>query len=98
MGIKTKKKNKMTNSSSVVRNYGSTENNGVDVEHGQTAILIENEQLRAENEAARAILNETRRKQEENRNCCGPGAACGALITIGIIIYNIFVMIYNSSL
>ena len=74
----------------------STENNGA--EHGQTAILIENEQLRAENEAARAILNETRRKQEENRNCCGPGAACGALITIGIIIYNIFVMIYNSSL
>ena len=83
---KLKKDNKMT----------STENNGA--EHGQTAILIENEQLRAENEAARAILNETRRKQEENRNCCGPGAACGALITIGIIIYNIFVMIYNSSL
>jgi len=65
----------------------------------QTAILIENEQLRAENEAARAVLTAHRRQQEENKKCCsGPGAVCGGLLTVGIIIYNIFVVIHNASL
>jgi len=61
--------------------------------------LIENEQLRAENEVARAVLTQHRRQQEENNRCCsGPGAACGGLITAAIIIYNIFVLIHNASL
>ena len=74
-------------------------NSTPDAAPSQTAVLIENEQLRAENEVARAVLTQHRRQQEENNRCCsGPGAACGGLITAAIIIYNIFVLIYNASL
>ena len=77
----------------------NTANSDPDEAPSQTAILIENEQLRAENEVARAVLTEHRRQQEENNRCCsGPGAACGGLITVAIIIYNIFVLIHNASL
>ena len=69
-----------------------------DTTQSQTAILIENEQLRAENEVARAVLTAHRRQQEENSKCCsGPGAAFG-LVTAAIIIYNTWVLIYNASL
>ena len=64
---------------------------------GQTAILIENEQLRAENEVARAVIT-AQHEQNQRRCCSGPGAACGGLITAAIIIYNIFVLFYNASL
>jgi len=58
----------------------NTANSDPDEAPSQTAILIENEQLRAENEVARAVLTEHRRQQEENNRCCsGPGAACGGL-------------------
>merc|ERR1711893_588023 len=62
----------------------------------QTAILIENEQLRAENEVARAII--TAQHEQNERSCCGPGAGCGVLIAVAIFIYNIYVRIYNASL
>ena len=61
-------------------------NSEPDAAPSQTAILIENEQLRAENEVARAVLTQHRRQQEENNRCCsGPGAACGGFIA-GVII------------
>ena len=61
-------------------------NSTPDAAPSQTAVLIENEQLRAENEVARAVLTQHRRQQEENNRCCsGPGAACGGFIA-GVII------------
>ena len=74
-------------------------NSAPDAAPSQTAVLIEKEQLRAENEVARSVLTENRRQQEENNRCCsGPGAAGAGIITAAIIIYNIFVLIYNASL
>ena len=68
-------------------------NSTPDAAPSQTAVLIENEQLRAENEVARAVLTEHRRQQEENNRCCsGPGAACGGFIA-GVIII-ILLLIY----
>ena len=82
-----------------INNFPTGYNTAPDTTQGQTAILIENEQLRAENEVARAVLTAHRRQQEENRKCCsGPGAACGGLLTAAIIAYNIYVLIHNASL
>ena len=85
-----------------INNFPTGYNTVPDTTEDQTRILIENEQLRAENEVARAVLTAHRRQQEENRKCCsGPGAVCGGLITGGIIIickqfaYNIYVLIHN---
>ena len=55
-----------------------------DAAPSQTAVLIENEQLRAENE--KSVLTEHRRQQEEtNIYWRGPKAACGGFIA-GVII------------
>jgi len=92
----------MTNGSTEnqqINNLPTGYNTAPDTAQSQTAILIENEQLRAENEVARAVLTEHRRQQEENSKCCsGPGAAFGGLLTAAIIAYNIYVLIHNASL
>ena len=93
----------MTNGSTenlqVNNNNLSGYNTFPDTTQSQTAILIENEQLRAENEVARAVLTAHRRQQEENRKCCsGPGAVFGGLLTAAIIAYNTWVLIHNASL
>ena len=65
----------------------ATTNSDPDEAPSQTAILIENEQLRAENEVARAVLTEHRRQQEEaNIFWRGPEDACGGFIAAVIII------------
>ena len=56
----------------------------------QTAILIENDRLRAEIEVARAA------QQEQNRRCCNRGFIAVAMFCI-VFIYNIFVLYYNAS-
>ena len=59
-------------------------NSAPDAAPSQTAVLIENEQLRAENE--KSVLTEHRRQQEEtNIFWRGPEAACGGFIA-GVII------------
>ena len=63
---------------------------GNGLEQDQTAILIENDRLRAEIEVARAA------QQEQNRRCCNRGFI--AVANCIVFIYNIFVLFYNASL